>query len=156
MLAARVWLAIQRLDAHALHQGADVPAPDLDAFATQQPCQHSRPCKWMLEVKLVNPAHQFQIRFADPTRLVIGTRPADAYQPGLLCHRQSVITIDHRLTPSSPALLSALSKKSFSSVNCPIFACSTFTSIGGAAGAELPASNTSTTRSCSCFFQSVI
>ncbi|MGF6780801.1 hypothetical protein P3T21_006032 [Paraburkholderia sp. GAS334] len=88
-----------------------MPARDLDAFATQQPCQHSRPCKWMLEVKLVNPAHQFQIRFADSTRLVIGARPADAYQPGLLCHRQGVITIDHRLTPSSPALLSALSKK---------------------------------------------
>jgi hypothetical protein len=56
----------------------------------------------MLEVKLVNPAHQFQICFADPTRLVIGTRPADPYQPGLLCHRQSVITIDYRLAPSSP------------------------------------------------------
>lgn len=34
MLAARTGLAIQRFDAHALHQGADVPAPNLDAFAT--------------------------------------------------------------------------------------------------------------------------
>jgi hypothetical protein len=34
MLAALIGLAIQRLDAHALHQGADVPAPNLDAFAT--------------------------------------------------------------------------------------------------------------------------
>src|SRR5258708_1502929 len=110
----------------------------------------------MLAVKLVNPAHQFQIRFADRTRLVIGARPADAHQPGLLCHRQGVIAIDHRLTPSSPALLSATSKKSFSSVNCPIFACSTFTSIGGATELALPPSNTSGTRSCNCFFQSVI
>jgi RNA polymerase primary sigma factor len=46
----------------------------------------------------------------DTGRRQLFWRPADAYQPGLLCHRQSVITIDHRLTPSSSASLSALSK----------------------------------------------
>src|ERR1700731_3616965 len=100
MLAARIWVAVQSLEAPALHPGAHLP--------------------------------------------------------GLLCHRQGVVAIDHRLTPSSPALLSAPSKKSFSSVNCPIFACSTFTSMGGATELALPASNTSATRSCNCFFQSVI
>src|SRR5258708_14101538 len=110
----------------------------------------------MLAVKLVNPAHQFQIRFAERTRLVIGARPADAHQPGLLCHRQGVIAIDHRLTPSSPALLSALSKKSFSSVNCPILACNTFTSMGGPPGLTLPPSHTPPTPSSNYSFQSLL
>jgi hypothetical protein len=36
--------------------------------------------------------------------------------------RQIVLTVDHRLALSNPALLSAPSKKSFSSVNWPILA----------------------------------
>jgi hypothetical protein len=35
-----------------------------------------------------------------------------------------VLTVDHRFALSNPALLSAPSKKSFSSVSSPIFACS--------------------------------
>jgi hypothetical protein len=40
-----------------------------------------------------------------------------------------VRAVDHRLARSNPALLSAPSKKSFSSVSWPILACSVFTSI---------------------------
>jgi hypothetical protein len=35
-----------------------------------------------------------------------------------------VVTVNHRFALSNPALVSALSKKSFSSVNWPILACS--------------------------------
>src|SRR5436190_17344283 len=43
------------------------------------------------------------------------------------------VHVDHRLALNSPALLSAPSKKSFSSVSSPILACSVFTSTAGCA-----------------------
>jgi hypothetical protein len=42
-----------------------VPASNLDASQTQQSCQQAWSCKWMREVKLVHPAHQLHIHFAD-------------------------------------------------------------------------------------------
>jgi hypothetical protein len=55
-----------------------------------------------------------------------------------------VLTVDHRFALSNPALLSALSKKSFSSVSSPILACSDFTSRAGSlAPLPLPGPNTS-------------
>jgi hypothetical protein len=50
----------------------------------------------------------------------------------LLGVRQIVLTVNHRFALSYPALLSAPSKKSFSSVSSPILACSDFTSTAGA------------------------
>jgi hypothetical protein len=47
-----------------------------------------------------------------------------------------VLAVDHRFALSKPALPSAPDKKSFVSVSSPIFACSVFTSTGGAAGAD--------------------
>jgi hypothetical protein len=68
-----------------------------------------------------------------------------------------MITVDHRFALSNPALLSALSKKSFSSASSPIFACSAFISVAGAAGAVLlSAPNTSAALLSSCAFQVVI
>ena len=62
--------------------------------------------------------------------------------------------VDHRFALSMPALVSAPSKKSFPSANCPIFARSAFTSTGGSSLCRGP-SNTSAARSSSCFFHSV-
>jgi hypothetical protein len=45
----------------------------------------------------------------------------------LLLDRKIVFRVDHRLTLSNPALVSAPSKKSFSSAKAPILACSVFT-----------------------------
>jgi hypothetical protein len=45
-----------------------------------------------------------------------------------------VIAVDHRLALGNPTLPSAASKKSFSSVSLPIFACSALMSTGGAGG----------------------
>jgi hypothetical protein len=61
MHLARVGLAVQRLGAHAAHQRADVPAPDLHAFAAKQVAQHARAGERMLQVQLVEPAHERQV-----------------------------------------------------------------------------------------------
>jgi hypothetical protein len=45
-----------------------------------------------------------------------------------------VFAVDHRFALSKPALVSAPSKKSFSSVSSPILACNDFTSTAGGAG----------------------
>jgi hypothetical protein len=50
----------------------------------------------------------------------------------LFLDRKVVLRVDHRFTLSNPALVSAPSKKSFSSVSSPILACSAFRSIGAA------------------------
>ena len=51
--------------------------------------------------------------------------------------RQFVLAVDHFFPPSNPALPSSPANKSFSSVSCPIFACSVLTSTAGAAGSAL-------------------
>jgi hypothetical protein len=62
----------------------------------------------------------------------------------LLDDGQIVRGLDHRFALSKPALPSAPSKKSFSSVSSPILACSDFTSTAGcAAPLPPPAPNTS-------------
>src|SRR3989344_6618524 len=63
--------------------------------------------------------------------------------------------VDHRFALSMPALMSACSKKSFSSASSPILACSTLRSTGGADGRpSVP--NTSAARSSNRAFHSVI
>src|SRR4051812_5310143 len=65
--------------------------------------------------------------------------------------------IDHRLALSRPALLSAPDKKSFSSVNSPILACSVLTSMaGGGADAEVVEPNRTEADPTTCAFQAVI
>jgi len=68
-----------------------------------------------------------------------------------------VLTVDHRLALSNPALVSAPSKKSFSSVSSPILAWSDFTSIAGMAGVPPPPDpKISEALPSSCDFQAVI
>ena len=59
-------------------------------------------------------------------------------QAGLPLDRQRGFTVDHRFALSNPALVSAPSKKSFSSVSCPILACSALRSTGAASLATGP------------------
>src|ERR1017187_4992166 len=75
----------------------------------------------------------------------------------LFCDCQVVLTVDHRLALSKPALPSAPSKKSFSSVSSPILACSDFTSMAGcAAPLPPPKPKTSAAPPSSCAFHDVI
>jgi hypothetical protein len=66
-----------------------------------------------------------------------------------------VAAVNHRFALSKPALLSAPSKKSFSSVSSPILACRDFTSTGGSAG-RLSWPNTSAARLSNCSFHCAI
>jgi len=76
---------------------------------------------------------------------------------GLLRDRQIVLTVDHRFALSNPALVSAPSKKSFSSVSSPILACSDFTSTAGCVTPlPFPGPNTSAAPPSSCAFHDVI
>src|SRR6218665_453236 len=135
LAAAR--LRAQRLDAHALHQRGHGPAADLQAFAPEliahHPCAHER----VLQGELVQPPPQPQVALADRARQVVHRAAADTEQLGLARDAQVMGTVDHRFALSNPALVSARSKKSFSSVSSPIWACSGPRSTGGAAS-ELP------------------
>src|SRR5262249_10236609 len=86
---------------------------------------------------------------------VVDRAPRDADQLGLLRNAQRVTTVDHRFALSNPALVSAPSKKSFSSVSSPILACSAFTSTAGACVVPVPAPNISAAPPSSCAFHVV-
>src|SRR6478609_9208866 len=89
-------------------------------------------------MQLIDATHQRQLAVGNRLGLVIHRPPADAQQLGLALDRQLMSALDHRFALSKPALLSAPCKKSFSSVNCPILACSSFRSTGGVSGAAAP------------------
>ncbi len=55
-------LLVERFDAHLAHQRRDVLAADREAFALQQVAQHPAAGERMLEMQLVDPPHQRQIR----------------------------------------------------------------------------------------------
>jgi hypothetical protein len=95
-------------------------------------------------VQLVDLRHESKIGRRHRTRQVVHRAARDADDLGLLRDAQLMITVDHRLAFSNPALLSAPSKKSFSKVSSPILACRAFTSTGGVADLLLlPEPNTS-------------
>src|SRR5262252_4133562 len=81
----------------------------------------------------VQTSHHLQIARRYRTRQIIDTATADIQSRRLLGDGQIVLTVDHRFALSNPALVSATSKKSFSSVSSPILACRAFTSITGCA-----------------------
>src|SRR5687767_14766870 len=108
-------------------------------------------------MQLVDLLHEGEVGRRHRTRQVVHRAARNADDLGLLRDAQLVITVDHRLAFSNPALLSAPSKKSFSSVSSPILACRAFTSTGGLAGADPPQGpNTSAAPPSSCAFHVVI
>src|SRR5215831_5870186 len=97
-----------------------MPTADLAALGSQQVPQHARTCVGMLQVQLVQPSHERKIARRNYDGLVVDAAAADPQGSTLLRHRQLVIAVDHRLALGNPALPSAASKKSFSSVSSPI------------------------------------
>src|ERR1700692_451225 len=105
----------------------------------------------------VETTHHFQIGRRHRTWQIIDAATADAQNLCLLGDRQIVLTVDHRFALNKPALPSAPSKKSFSSVSSPILAWSDFTSTAGCAPPlPPPEPNTSAAPSSSCAFHDVI
>src|SRR5258708_8855177 len=114
-----------------------MPAADLAPLQSQQASQHPRTGEGILQMQSVETPHDREIDVRHRARQVIDAAPADVQSLCLPGDRQLVLTVDHRFALSNPALVSAPSKKSFSSVSSPILACSDFTSIAGN-GVALP------------------
>lgn len=83
----------------------------------QLAAQHARSHEGVLQVQLVDAAHELQVGRAGGPGQVVDRASAHAQQGGLARDGQGVITVDRGFALSNPALVSALSKKSFSSAN---------------------------------------
>src|SRR5260370_5339529 len=94
------------------------------AVLPQQIAEHPRPGKRVLQVQLVYPPHQGEVHRRAWLRSVVHRRARQLQQLRLAHDRQIVSTVDHRFALASPMRPSAPDKKSFSSANCPILACS--------------------------------
>src|SRR5665213_1647791 len=134
-----------------------MPTPDLAPLGSQQASQHPAPGERELQMQPVETPHDRKVGFRHQARQVVDAATADVQNLRLPGDRQIVCAVDHRLALSRPALLSAPSKKSFSSVSDPILAWSDFTSMaGGAAALPPPGPKTSAAPPSSCAFHEVI
>lgn len=107
----RVWLAIKGLDAHPLHADRHMQPPNCEALLPQKPLHHPATRKRILHVQLVDPAHQFEIIFADGARLVIQTArlipSRSAWRLRLKAWSRSVISLRSATDRPSRALCRA-------------------------------------------------
>ena len=146
MSPAGVRSSVQRRDPHRSHQRRDVPAADADALEPLDVAQHAAAQERPLEVQLIGPAHQLKIRSRGGYGLVIQRGARELQQLRLARQAKFVLWIDHRLALDPGSRPSAPAKKSFSSDNCPILACSVLMSGPGSVAAPAP-SNTAEARS---------
>ncbi len=147
---------IDRRDPHALHQCRNVKPADIEAFANEEVAHHPATRERVIQMQFVDPVHQRQISGGNRSRQIIDAPPADAEGCSLLPDGQRVLTVYHRFSLSNPALVSAPAKKSFVSVNSPISACSSFTSMGGGPSALPSPPKTPAAPSRSCVRQDAI
>jgi hypothetical protein len=97
-------------------------AADQDAFSTQKIAQHAGAREGALQMQFVDPPHKPQVFGRDRPGPVIDRASAEVQHLRLAVNREIVRSVDHRFALSKPALVSAPSKKSFSSASSPIFA----------------------------------
>src|SRR5450631_1116467 len=118
-----------------------MPTADLAPLGSQQASQHPRTGERELHMQPVETPHDREIGVRHRARQVIDAAATDLQNLRLLRDRQIVLAVDHRFALNSPALVSAPSKKSFSSVNSPILAWRVLTStvdVAASALASLP------------------
>src|SRR6266540_2676551 len=111
---------------------ASLPQSDFSRDAVRS--QPARAGEGELQMQLVHAPHQCKIGGRHRTRLVVKTATTDVQHGRLPRQWEIMNAVNHRLALSNPALSSALSKKSFSSVSSPIFACSALMSTSGVDG----------------------
>ena len=115
-------LPVDRLHAHQPHQTAHpVPADD-HALAAQMARHLPAAVECMLQVQLVQPAHQRQVLRALPKRLVVLRRATHAEQPALARQREAAAAVDHRGPLRTAQRANPRRKKSRSTGSSPIFA----------------------------------
>jgi len=76
LTGARLWA--QSLDAHARHERSQVAAANVDALALQLSAQHACAHERVLQMQLVDAAHERQICLAGEPGQVVNTATADA------------------------------------------------------------------------------
>ena len=129
----------------------------LAPIGSQQVAQHPRAGEGKLQMQLVHLPHEGKVGRTHQLWHIVEAPAADVQRFGLLRQWQIMLAVDHRFALSKPALLSALSKKSFSSVNSPILACNDLMSTSGVGDLPFPdVAKTSTDQACSRSFQAVI
>src|ERR1035437_10168415 len=106
-------------------------------------------------MQFIDAPHQPEVRLRDRPRMVVDRAAADLKHFSLFLDGKIVLRVDHCFTLSNPALVSAPSKKSFSSVNSPILACNAFRSTGAACSTRA-SPKTSAAPSCNWLFHCVI
>jgi hypothetical protein len=109
--------AIQRFYPHSPHQRLHVPTAELASLGSQQTAQHPRAGEGKLQMQPVETLHDGKVGVRHRARQIVDAAAADVQNLRLLDDRQIVLTVDHRFALSNPALVSAPSKKSFSSVS---------------------------------------
>jgi hypothetical protein len=121
---------IKRLYPHPLHRRLHAKRLILHSLDHQEAAQHPSAVEQKLQMQPVETPHDRKITLRHQPRQAMDAAAADAQNLRLVGARKIVRTVDRR-SLSNPALLSAPSKKLFSNVSSPIFACSDFTSIAG-------------------------
>src|SRR3954454_6389014 len=89
------------------------------------PCHLARAIPRRLQELPVNQPHQFQVQRRLPSRLIVEPGPADRDQLALPHDRElGVVRVNHLPPPLDAHRPEALAKKSRSTTNWPILACS--------------------------------
>src|SRR3954453_13161433 len=96
-----------------------MPTADLAPICSQQASQHSRTGEGKLQMQPVETPHDREIGVRHRPRQVVHAAAADVQSLRLPGDRQLVLTVDHRLALSNPALVSAPSKKLISARHAP-------------------------------------
>ena len=118
----------QRVNAHLLHERSNMQSSYRQALPVKLAANLSGSHEGKLKMQLINGIHELQISCAHGSRKVIHRSSADSQQLGLAANTQRVVSVNHLLALSNPALVSALFKKSNSSACCLILACKSFKS----------------------------
>src|SRR5438552_9161520 len=101
-----------------------MPAADLVTLVLKLPGQLTSPVERPLQMQLVQNPHQLQIPLRQIPRHVVNARPTQIQKLRLALHRYLAVPLDHRFPLRPGNFPSAPSKKEFSIVSSPIFACS--------------------------------
>jgi len=104
-------MSIQRCDPYPAHQGGHVLPADDDAAQPEQVPEHPAPSEGMLQMKLVQLAHQGQGGRQPRLGRLVDRRPGHGYELTLARDGQRVRLTDHRLPLASGSRPSAPVKK---------------------------------------------
>jgi hypothetical protein len=126
---ARLRSLIDRRQADLAHQTPHPLAADAPAQPPQMPCHLAGAVERALQEHLVDEPHEGEVLWALVRRRAIERGAGDGDQLALPDNGEPlVIGIDHHLPPIQAQRSKALAKKSRSTTNCPILACSFVTS----------------------------